>query len=153
MTRSARNSAASAFEPLLIVAAIVLASTCSEARADCPDLAASLVDETRDGVDGFFIPTLQMECVAEEIRLLRSRVGLLETRIAESDRLVLDLRAATALGTEALAGLDEALVTSTRRAVEAESALGSWWRHPLLWFGVGLLVAVAAGATVLAVTR
>ncbi len=105
--------------------------------------------EDRDGV---WIATPVLGCMVSDLAalpLVRQRVGLLESRLELRDDQVGNLRRAVAMGQQAETSLTEALEAAVSAGTLAESRAEAWWRHPGLWFTVG--VVVSAGLVALAV--
>lgn len=154
MTRFGNDFGASYTSRCAISLALVVAGLAVEctARADCRDgLVDRMVDIRHADVEGFFIPTADTACLVRglEIRpLLERRIRLLDDRLRLSDTRHALMLEAKQEADRAITALDDALDVQTRRLVECEDDLDSFWRSPFLWFGAGVVVAVAATVAV-----
>ena len=142
---------------LAALAALVLLSSVARAQDDerpeipelslpaCPG-AAQLRAYELDGARGMWFPRSTSECVLGRLTQLGEivpYVGLLEERLVlDDERNALQTRRVSLADEEAQAAGD-ALEAALRRAREAEEALDAWWRHPALWFAVGVVAAIA----------
>lgn len=144
---------------LAAMACALLFRVCSaeaQARPDLPDLASvsapcpgEVLTLPVDGATGQWFPRDSAICVLGRLEALPRAVRyaqLLEDRLSLSDARDALLRRAKDLAVEESAEARGALEAAVRRAREAEEALGAWYRAPLLWFVVGVVVAGAVVA-------
>jgi hypothetical protein len=139
-----------ALRGLGIASLIWLATT--PVSAQCSEgLVGRLIDLDHNGSEGFWIPTVDAECLLlrlESIPGLESHVRLLEERIAISDLRHDTLTESARLAAQQIETYERALANAMADLV----ALDDWWKSPWLWFPVGLVVgasAVIAGALAL----
>ncbi len=168
MKKSSKSSRSSAFDrwvgPLLLLvllllgAAVTWSPSCAQAQDEDLPTAAELSSQcapevqggrraalSHDGVDGFWFHGDVARCLLQRYSLLAPfarRVELLEDRLRlQNERDALQERRVALAAQEAEAAT-EALEAAVRRAREAEEALDAWYRHPALWFTVGVVVTV-----------
>jgi hypothetical protein len=107
-----------------------------------------------EGNSGFWFPRgVALEILGDlrELPIRQRQIALLEEELelreGQLDRLreMVDLERRASQ--EAISGLD----TTVERARNAEEALQAWWRSPLLWVGVGVVIAIALEVAAVAV--
>lgn len=101
---------------------------------------------TVEGAPGFWIAEPILACTASRLALLpelRQLVTLYAERARESDARAALLTRQLDLGREIEARLEEALAAAVARANEAEERSARWHRRPALWWGVGVVSALA----------
>jgi hypothetical protein len=99
-----------------------------------------------DAEPGIWFHADVARCMAERLALLPAyarHVRLLEERVALSDERDALRAREVQLAADEAAAAREALEAAVRRAREAEADRDAWWRHPALWFAVGVVVTVA----------
>jgi len=140
---------------VLVAAGAVLAAICLW-TADCsaetspsPRVCAPEFEGTRratvtvDGQVGVWFAAPVARCILadlEELPHVRVRVTLLEERLTLRDEQVERLRRAVGLAAEEAQTAADALETAVRLRREAEDSARVWWRSPVLWFAVGVVV-------------
>lgn len=98
----------------------------------------------RPTVECFFLRGRQLEAALPLIHMQRERLRLDDERIALRDRaLELSHREAEVA--------EQHLEAALQRAREAEEAADAWFRHPALWFAVGVVVTVVLEVAAVAV--
>lgn len=109
--------------------------------ASCPELAAI---ESRDG--GVWFPRATSECMLQRLNQLREAVPyirMLEQRSRlTNERDALQVRR-VALAEEQTQVATEALEEAVERARSAEESRDAWYRHPALWFSIGVVITIA----------
>lgn len=76
----------------------------------------------------------------EELPVLRQRVALLEERLEIRDDQIERLRLVVELAEEGERRASDALAEAVRLRREAEESSRVWWRSPVLWLSVGVVV-------------
>jgi len=139
---------------LAILTVLLLASSIARAQerpslpelhlAACPE-ASGLHAQELDGARGMWFPRPTAECMLGRLTQLGELVPyvrLLEERLTlDDERNALQARR-VALAAEEAHVAEAALEAALRRAREAEEALDAWYRSPLLWFAVGVVVTI-----------
>jgi hypothetical protein len=109
-----------------------------------------------EGRSGLWFHSEVARCMAERLSILplyAERVRLLEQSLQlrdERHQLALRQIEAAERGEEVAV---QALATAERRARESEERLSKWYRHPALWFVLGVAVTVGAQIGVYYVVR
>lgn len=109
------------------------------------------VPMTHEDREGVWIATPVLRCMVAdlaELPLVRQRIDLLESRLEMRDGQLENLRRAVEMGRLAEDSLIEALEAAVSAGTAAEGRAEAWWRHPGVWFTVG--VVVSAGLVALA---
>ena len=121
----------------------------------CADLRGAAVGDptllTRDGVPGMWFPmpvARLILCEARELRVRRQEVRLLDEAAGVWALRVRLLEEQADLAVQARNELGDVVEAAERRAREAAESADAWYRHPALWFAVGVVVAglLVAGA-------
>jgi hypothetical protein len=109
-----------------------------------------------NGIDGVWMPLDIANKAASDAEM----VPLLQKKIAELE-LLASIRNERFLNTKdglELAEVDrhiaiESASLEEARRIAAEEKLKSWYRHPLLWFSLGLVIAVSAETALIISTK
>lgn len=135
LTGHVRAQAAPTTEPL--------ADPCSELREAAQELDAQPTRYTLEGTAGLWFPSPIAALVLCEVRELRLRRRVVELDVRELrlwEQRVAFTERQRELAVEARDVFEVVVVASDRRAREAESELGAWYRSPILWVVVGIIV-------------
>jgi hypothetical protein len=119
-----------------------------DVSAPCPG-AADVTTLLRDGQSGFWFPSETGRCSLARLAslpLFVRRVHLLEERLEVSGERHELMQRQVQLAEEGEQAAVGALEAAVRRAREAEEERDAWYRHPLLWAVVGVVVTVALEA-------
>ena len=116
---------------------------CDELRAATTDLEAEPTSHELESVAGMWFPgaiARLMLCEVRELRLRRREIGLTSRELRLWETQVTFTERQRDLAVEARDRLEEVVEAATRRAREAESEVGAWYRSPILWVVVGIVV-------------
>lgn len=116
---------------------------CGELRTVTEDLEAEPTSHELEGVPGMWFPmpiARLMLCEVRELRLRRREVTLTTGEISLWEQRVEFTERQRDLAVEARDHLEGVVVAATRRAREAEESRDAWWRSPILWVVVGVIV-------------
>lgn len=120
------------------------------------------------GVAGVWMPALMAQQIfrdledydhaLKELTLLKQKLVLLDTKLEISDQRIGDLNLALDTSLQIERKLEDSLSISEKYREQAEVDLvkainskNDWYRHPVLWVGVGVVLAVVAGVVVVKV--
>ncbi len=116
---------------------------CDELRAVTAELEAEPTRHELEGVAGIWFPgaiARLMLCEVRELRLRRREIVLTVGEIRLWEQRVDFTERQRDLAVEARDRLDGIVVAAVRRAREAEESRDAWWRSPVLWIVVGVVV-------------
>lgn len=144
---------------ILVIATIfILWQACEVQAQPLPDVSALCAPEVTEGrrevlargtQPGIWFHLAVAQCMLgrlEALPLYAQRVTLLEQRLLLSDERDALQRHATDLAVQESQAATGALEAASRRAREAEEAIGAWHRSPVLWFIIGAVVAAGVVA-------
>jgi len=119
----------------------------------------------RKGKEGIWFP-IQMandvlkdlehcDLTVRELHIHQEKITLLDTQLELRNQRIADLRGAIILSKKVEAAMQETIVlseASRQRAEEnvrrAEASRDAWYRHPVLWFTIGVAITVVGGVVV-----
>lgn len=116
---------------------------CSELRAATEDLEAEPTRYELEGIAGLWFPSpiaRLMLCEVRELRIRRREVALDVRELRLWEQRVAFTERQRDLAVEARDTLEGVVEAAERRAREAESEAEAWYRSPILWVVVGIVV-------------
>ena len=116
---------------------------CDELRTATTDPEAEPTRYELEGVRGMWFPmpiARLILCEVRELRLRRRAVVLTTSELRLWEARVTFTERQRDLAVEARDRLEAVVEAATRRAREAESEVGAWYRSPILWVVVGIVV-------------
>lgn len=130
-----------ALDALVIGFVFLTWQSCAEAQEPSSPRSELVV---RDGVTGMWFPmdtARRMLADLQELPVRQRMVTLLEEELELRDTQVLRLREVATLELEAARVASDALEAAVRQTREARQELDAWYRSPVLWAVVGVVVA------------
>lgn len=131
--------------PMIYIVVFLIALTPVVVNAEC---APEITENRRaaiehDGALGIWFHASVARCLLDavsELPLIRQRVSLLSERLRIRDDQMTAHRRANALADEAIDRATSEIDRALRSRRHAEERLNVWWRSPVLWFAVGIIV-------------
>lgn len=133
------------------ITSLIICVTCASLGL-CQSTGSQLLDNK--GVMGYWFPMEAGDKLLKdvtELKLLRDKVSLMDAKLEAKDRLIellrLDIQVSEGIGGKWKAAFEEQIKVTQNQQAQYEEQLKEakkWYRSPVLWCGVGFLLASAA---------
>ena len=142
MNRFWRNIVGSVISSKILIVFLLVLSAATASAQNIPK-GQALEYEGEQGI-WFSLETHRLILAdLRELPALRSRVTLLDSKLALQAAQIADFRASVELAVQSRDQAVGALEEAVRRRREAEENRDAWHRSRVLWFGVGFVAALA----------
>ena len=142
---------------MLSLACLLLLASDQVAHAECVPAVEATPESTcvvlyRQGIRGVWFSLDEADALRQlrlEVPELRFQLGTLEQLAVVQDERIELYRESARLRAEALTALQEQLELAHQREERLSKYAGAWYRSPVLWFSVGMMLSAATYVTIM----